>query len=76
MMDMGQANLYAQLTVDGKRKLWNSWSNMISTINNHMIFSDAAADKKNPITWNGQPVSIRALVRKFATTFGKGGVAR
>lgn len=74
IMDMSQASLYAQLTNDARRRLWNNWTSLITTINNQMIFNDAKLNNQNPITWNGQTLSIRNLVRRFAATFGKGGV--
>ena len=71
IMDASQATIYAQLTTEGRRKFWNSWTQLVSQINAHMIHVDATNAGYNPITWNGQLVSIKGLVRKFIGTFGK-----
>jgi hypothetical protein len=71
MMDMGQATIYAQVTTESRRQMWNGWSNIVSSINTRMIQRDAEASGDQPLTWNGQVISIKGLVRKFAQTFGK-----
>lgn len=72
MMDMGQASIYSQLTSEGRRTMWNSWNSVVSIINAHMVHTDAKT--KNPITWNGQKISIRGLIRKFGERWGKDAV--
>jgi hypothetical protein len=74
MMDTAQANLYAQATNEGRTKMWDSWTQVIAYINAAMIHGDAMGAKKNPITWNGVPVSIKGLSKRFMQTFGKGAV--
>lgn len=74
MMDMSQATLYAQLTNESRQKMWNGWSQVVTKVNTYMIQRDAKTAGSNPITWNGQLISIKGLVRKFASTFGKGAV--
>lgn len=39
-----------------------------------MIMRDATQQGSNPLTWNGSLISVKGLIRKFATTFGKGSV--
>lgn len=74
MMDMSQATLYAQTTNEWRRKMWNNWMNIVTSVNMLMIHSDAAIAGQNPITWNGRKMSIKGLIRQFATTWGKGSV--
>lgn len=76
IMDMSQATIYAQATTNSRQKMWNSWAQVVSLVNTRMIQEDAMGTKKNPITWNGQVINIKGLFRKFAQTFGKGGVVR
>lgn len=71
MMDMSQATFYAQLTNESRRKMWNSWNNVVSRINMNMIHRSAALAGENPLTWNGAKLSIKGLISKFAATWGK-----
>lgn len=75
MMDMGQAALYAQATTEGKTKIWNSWAGVVSSINNWMLQNDASASGQNPLLWNGRAVSIKGLMGKFVSTFGRKSVS-
>lgn len=75
MMDISQASLYAQLTNQSRQKMWNSWTQVVARINTMMIQRDARLEGANPITWNGRLTSMKGLIRKFAETFGKSGVA-
>lgn len=76
IIDMSQATIYAQVTDDSRQKLWNGWYSVIARVNAQAIHRDAMALRENPITWNGQRVSIKGLIRKFAQTFGKSGVGK
>jgi hypothetical protein len=76
MMDMAQASLYGQLTSDSRQKMWNNWSDVIHRINAYMIHHYAILEERNPISWNGQVMSIKGLIRKFAEHFGGGSVVR
>jgi hypothetical protein len=76
MMDMGQSSIYAQLTTEGRRKMWNGWSNIVFNINTNMLYQDAQSLGRSVITWNGQPISIKGLTKKFANMFGKRSVVR
>lgn len=73
IMDAAQSSIYAQLTAEGRRKTWNGWQAVITNINTFMIHSDSLLHRrgKNPITWNGQRLSIKGLAAKFAQTWGK-----
>lgn len=75
IMDQAQSNLYGQLNNEGRRQYWNGWMGVISRVNLNMIHRDAAIAGENPITWNGRKLSIKGLIAKFASTFGKGSVA-
>lgn len=72
IMDMSQATFYAQLTNQSRQKMYNGWNMLVATINTRMLQQDAG--KSNPLFWNGQAISIRGLIRQFATAFGKDAV--
>lgn len=74
MMDMSQATIYAQMTTEGRRSLWNAWTQLISQVNNFIIQQDGTQTNKSPITWNGKLLNIAQLKGKFRETWGKGSI--
>lgn len=63
MMDMGQSTIYAQVTEDGRTKMWNAWTQAITEATRAVV--DSA------LTWNGQKISVANLKAMFGNLFGK-----
>lgn len=72
MMDMAQSAIYAQLTNEARRSLWNSWTNTVSTVTNRMVQQDNK--NKSVLTWNGAIIGVKELMKKFTSTWGRSSV--
>lgn len=70
MMDMAQSSIYAQLTNESRRQLWNGWTQTVSAINHVMLQKDAIEQGKQLFTWNGMSVGLKGLKNKFIQTWG------
>lgn len=76
MMDMAQSSIYAQVTNESRRQIWQGWSNIISRVT-HMITNKGNMDMgRSLITWNGEAQSIGFLKQQFARLFGRRSVER
>jgi hypothetical protein len=71
MMDGAQSALYAQVTQEGKNKMWNNWTNIMTRIRNHIRMQDASIRGKSTITINGEETSVDGLRQWFRSMFGK-----
>lgn len=75
MMDMSQATQYAQVTKEGKNKIWNSWSQIVTRVVHSMNLRDRNT-KDSVITWNGMPISKQELKKQFLSMFGRRSVEK
>lgn len=72
MMDMGQSTIYAQVTAEGRTRIWNGWTQVKSQINHMMNLLDRTEESaKSVITWNGEPVDFDFVKKRFRGMFGR-----
>lgn len=78
MMDMAQAALYAQVTNDSRRQIWQGWSQIVNKVIHAITIKDTPKEllEKSLIMWNGEPRDIKFLKNMFAKMFGRRSVER
>ncbi len=74
IIDMSQATAYAQSTRDGRREMFNSWTNIISKVVTTVLQRTHLMSKQTIITWNGVPMGRKELLNQFRAAFGRRGV--
>lgn len=70
MIDMAQAAIYAQATNDSRSKMWNMWTSTITRIKHAMNLQHNDGERST-ITWNGEPIDKKKLMKMFQTMFGR-----